>query len=308
MRTRMKAIGVGSTGGNAVKYMAQAGLTGVDFYAVDTHAQSLEACLSVTRIQIGINTTNGFSAGNNPAVGRQAAEESRERLETVVSDADLIFVIAYIGGGTGTGAAPVIATLAQARGAAFTIGVVTLPFKFEGEQQIEQAEKGLQNLLEVADSVIVVPNQQLIMEGNLSRREAFGRSNEILRRGVQCIADIIVDSGEINVNFADVKYIMQVPGSAIIGVASATGKNRAKIAAESAVSSLSLDGTNLASASGLIVRIEAPPDFIMSELDQTMQIIQKTSADAQIIFGLCYRDELEIGDEVHMTIIATGLM
>ena len=307
LRAKIKVIGVGGAGGNAVKRMIEAGLTGIEFYAVNTDQQALMTCRGATQIQIGVNTTEGLGSGANPDIGRKAAEEDREHLQTIVENTNMVFITAGMGGGTGTGAAPLIATQAKERGA-LTIGVVTRPFNFEGQRRAAAAEAGLEELREAADSVIVVPNQRLIdtMDRKLPIREAFRMGDQILLHGVKSISDIVTESGEINVDFADVESIMRNAGSALMGMGHATGDNRAQIAAEQAISSPLLEQTNIAGAVGMIVNITAPPDFMMHELDDAMGVIQDTAPDAQIIFGLVYKDELELGDEVLVTVIATG--
>ena len=307
LRAKIKVVGVGGAGGNAVKRMIEAGLTGIEFYAVNTDQQALLTCRGATQIQIGVNTTEGLGSGADPEIGRKAAEEDREHLQTIVENANMVFITAGMGGGTGTGAAPLIASLAKERGA-LTIGVVTRPFNFEGQRRADQAEVGLEELREAADSVIVVPNQRLIdtMDRKLPIRDAFRIGDEILLHGVQSISDIITEAGEINVDFADVESIMRGAGSALMGMGHATGDNRSKIAAEQAISSPLLEQTNIAGAIGMIVNITAPLDFMMYELDDAMQVIKDTARDAQIIFGLVYKDELELGDEVRVTVIATG--
>ena len=307
LRAKIKVIGVGGAGGNAVKRMIEAGLTGIEFYAVNTDQQALLTCRGATQIQIGVNITEGLGSGANPEIGRKAAEEDREHLQTIVENANMVFVTAGMGGGTGTGAAPLIAAQARERGV-LTIGVVTRPFNFEGQRRSVAAEAGVEELREAADSVIVVPNQRLIdtMDRKLPIREAFRIGDQILLHGVQSISDIVTESGEINVDFADVESIMRDAGSALMGMGFATGDNRAKIAAEQAISSPLLEQTNIGGAVGMIVNITAPPDFMMHELDEAMNVIQDTAPDAQIIFGLVYKDELELGDEVRVTVIATG--
>ena len=307
LRAKIKVIGVGGAGGNAVKRMIEAGLTGIEFYAVNTDQQALLTCRGATQIQIGVSTTEGLGSGANPDIGRKAAEEDREHLQTIVENANMVFITAGMGGGTGTGAAPLIASLARERGA-LTIGVVTRPFNFEGQRRADQAETGLDELREAADSVIVVPNQRLIdtMDRKLPIRDAFRIGDQILLHGVQSISDIITEAGEINVDFADVESIMRDAGSALMGMGRATGDSRAQIAAEQAISSPLLEQTNIAGAIGMIVNITAPPDFMMHELDEAMQVIKDTATDAQIIFGLVYKDELELVDEVLVTVIATG--
>ena len=307
LRAKIKVIGVGGAGGNAVKRMIEAGLTGIEFYAVNTDQQALVTCLGATQIQIGLNTTEGLGSGADPEIGRKAAEEDREHLQSIIENANMVFITAGMGGGTGTGAAPLIASQAKERGA-LTIGVVTRPFNFEGQRRSAAAEEGLDELREAADSVIVVPNQRLIdtMDRKLPIREAFRMGDQILLHGVKSISDIVTESGEINVDFADVESIMRNAGSALMGMGHATGDNRAQIAAEQAISSPLLEQTNIAGAVGMIVNITAPPDFMMHELDEAMNVIQDTAPDAQIIFGLVYKDELELGDEVLVTVIATG--
>ena len=307
LRAKIKVIGVGGAGGNAVKRMIEAGLTGIEFYAVNTDQQALVTCRGATQIQIGVNTTEGLGSGANPDIGRKAAEEDREHLQTIVENANMVFITAGMGGGTGTGAAPIIATQAKERGA-LTIGVVTRPFNFEGQRRAATAEEGLEELREAADSVIVVPNQRLIdtMDRKLPIREAFRMGDQILLHGVKSISDIVTESGEINVDFADVESIMRNAGSALMGMGHATGDNRAQIAAEQAISSPLLEQTNIAGAVGMIVNITAPPDFMMHELDDAMGAIQDTAPEAQIIFGLVYKDEFELDDEVLVTVIATG--
>ena len=307
LRAKIKVIGVGGAGGNAVKRMIEAGLPGIEFYAVNTDQQALLTCRGATQIQIGVNTTEGLGSGANPDVGRKAAEEDIEHLQTIVENANMVFITAGMGGGTGTGAAPLIASLARERNA-LTIGVVTRPFNFEGQRRADQAEVGLEELRAAADSVIVVPNQRLIdtMDRKLPIRDAFRIGDQILLHGVQSISDIITEAGEINVDFADVESIMRDAGSALMGMGRATGDSRAQIAAEQAISSPLLEQTNIAGAVGMIVNITAPSDFMMHELDEAMQVIKDTATDAQIIFGLVYNDELELGDEVLVTVIATG--
>ena len=307
LRAKIKVIGVGGAGGNAVKRMIEAGITGIEFYAVNTDQQALLSCRGASQIPIGINTTEGLGSGANPEIGRKAAEEDREQLETIVENANMVFITAGMGGGTGTGAAPLIAAQAKERGS-LTIAVVTRPFDFEGQRRASVAEAGLDELRQAADSVIVVPNQRLIdtMDRKLPIREAFRIGDEILLHGVKSISDIVTESGEINVDFADVESIMRGAGSALMGMGHATGDNRAPIAAEQAISSPLLEQTNIAGAVGMIVNITAPPDFMMHELDEAMQVIKDTAPEAQIIFGLVYKDELELDDEVLVTVIATG--
>ena len=303
----IKVIGVGGAGGNAVRRMIEAALTGIEFYAVNTDSQALKSCHGATPVQIGTSITKGLGAGANPEIGRKAAEEDREHLQEIVDSANMVFVAAGMGGGTGTGAAPIIANLAKEKGA-LTIGVVTRPFNFEGRQRAEKAEIGLEELRNSADSVIVVPNQRLIDEFDrkLPIHEAFKEGDRILLHGVQSISDIIRETGEINVDFADVETVMRDAGTALMGMGKASGDNRAQLAAIQAISSPLLEETSIAGAVGMIVNITSPPNFTMHELDETMQVIQEASPDAQPIFGLVNKDELELNDEVLVTVIATG--
>ena len=304
---KIKVIGVGGAGGNAVRRMIEAALTGIEFYAVNTDQQALSTCHGATQISIGESTTKGLGAGSNPEIGRKAAEEDRETLQDIVASAHMVFVAAGMGGGTGTGAAPIVASLAKEKGA-LTIGVVTRPFNFEGRRRAENAEVGLMELRNSADSVIVVPNQRLIdnFDRKLPIQEAFKIGDEILLHGVQSISDIITAAGEINVDFADVETVMRDKGTALMGMGKAVGENRATVAAEKAISSPLLEETSISGAVGMIVNITSPPDFTMAELDETMRVIVEASQEAEPIFGLVYRDELEFKDEVLVTVIATG--
>lgn len=307
LSAKIKVIGVGGAGGNAVRRMIEAGLTGIEFYAVNTDQQALNTCHGATQVPIGMSTTKGLGAGENPEVGREAAEESRECLQEIVDSAHMVFVAAGMGGGTGTGAAPIVAALAKEKGA-LTIGVVTLPFNFEGRHRAEKAEIGLQELRSCADSVIVVPNQRLIdaIDRKLPIPEAFKMGDQILLHGVQSISDIITEAGEINVDFADVETVMRDSGTALMGMGQASGDNRAAAAALQAISSDLLEEGSIAGAVRMIVNITAPPDFTMHELDEAMKVIREASDDAHPIFGLFYKDELELSDEVLVTVIATG--
>ncbi len=304
---KIKVIGVGGAGGNAVRRMIEAGLTGIEFYAVNTDQQALSTCHGATPVKIGESTTKGLGAGSNPEIGKRAADEDREHLQEIVDSANMVFVAAGMGGGTGTGAAPIVASLAKEKGA-LTIGVVTRPFNFEGRRRSENAESGLRELRDSADSVIVVPNQRLIdnFDRKLPIQEAFKIGDEILLHGVQSISDIITEAGEINVDFADVETVMRNAGTAMMGMGKATGDNRAIAAAEQAISSPLLEETSISGAVGMIVNITSSADFTMAELDDTMRVIVEASEDAEPIFGLVYRDELELKDEVLVTVIATG--
>ncbi len=308
-RNIIKVFGVGDAGGNAIKRMIAAGLKGIEFYAVNTDLEALRTCDGATQVQIGAEITQGLGADANPEVGRGAAEEDLETLSTVVADARLVFVIAGMGGGTGTGAAPLITSLAREQGA-LTIGVATSPFDFEGQRRAEQAEYGLQELRENTDAVIVIPNQRLLdtVDTEPSASEAFRMSDETVVLGIKTITDIIEESGGINIDFADIESIMNDAGTVMMGVGQAKGENRARVAMENAMTSPLLDGMSIGSATGLITDISAPPDFMMNELDASMSVLQDEAFDAQIIFGLTYRDDApEPDDTVIVTVLANAV-
>ena len=302
---KIKVIGVGGGGSNAVKRMIEQAMAGVEFYVVNTDHQALQACPNATRIPIGQNMTGGLGAGADPEIGKKAAEEDRERLQGVVDGADMVFVTAGMGGGTGTGAAPIIAALSK-ESTALTIAVVTRPFDFEGRRRAEQAELGLENLRENADSVIVIPNQRLIdvVDRKLPIRMAFRMGDQILHHGVQSISDLITVPGEINLDFADVKTIMSNAGGALMGIGTASGDNRAELAAQEAISSPLLEEGSIKGATGIIVNIIGPPDMTMQELEEAMAVIKDASETEQVIFGLAYNEELQ--EMLRVTVIATG--
>ncbi|MDE0504347.1 MAG: cell division protein FtsZ [Candidatus Poribacteria bacterium] len=302
---KIKVIGVGGGGSNAVKRMIEQAMAGVEFYVVNTDHQALQACPNATRIPIGQNMTGGLGAGADPEIGKKAAEEDRERLQGVVEGADMVFVTAGMGGGTGTGAAPIIAALSK-ESTALTIAIVTRPFDFEGRRRADQAESGLENLRENADSVIVIPNQRLIdvVDRKLPIRMAFRMGDQILHHGVQSISDLITVPGEINLDFADVKTIMSNAGGALMGIGTASGDNRAELAAQEAISSPLLEEGSIKGATGIIVNIIGPPDMTMQELEEAMAVIKDASETEQVIFGLAYNEELQ--EMLRVTVIATG--
>ena len=308
-RNIIKVLGVGNAGGNVVKRMIASGLKGIEFYAVNTDLEALRTCDGATQVQIGAETTQGLGADANPEIGRKAAEEDLETLDAIVADARMVFVTAGMGGGTGTGAAPLIASLAREQGA-LTIGVATRPLDSEGQCRVEYAEQGLHELQENTDAVIVVPNQRLLdtIDAELPTSETFRMSDETVLLGVKSISGIVTDSGEVNVDFADIESIMKNAGTVLIGIGQASGENRARIAMETAIASPLLDGKNIGGATGLIVNISAPQDFMMNELDTAMKVLQDEAFDAQIIFGLVYRDDdSEPEDTVYITILAAGI-
>ena len=308
-RNKIKVFGVGDAGSTVVKRMIASGLKGIEFYAVNTDLEALRTCDGTTQVQIGADTTQGHSTDANPEIGRRAAEEDLKTLNAIVADARMIFVTVGMGGGTGTGAAPLIASIAREQDI-LTIGVVTLPLDSEGQRRTERAELGLHELRENTDAVIVIPNQRLLdtMDAEPSTREVFRMSDETVLLGIKTVADIVVASGEVNVDFADIESIMKDAGTVLMGIGHARGTNRARIAMETALASPLLGGKSIGRATGLIVNISAPPDFMMNELDTAMNVLQQEAFDAQIIFGLTYRDDdPEPEDTVYVTLLATGI-
>ena len=309
VRDKIKVLGVGDAGGNVVKRIIGGDWKEVEFYAVNTDLEALRTCDGATQVQIGADTTQGLGTDANPEVGRRAAEEDLETLNAIVADARMVFVTAGMGGGTGTGAAPLLASVAREHGA-LTIGVVTLPFDAEGQRRAERAELGLYELRENTDAVIVVPNQRLLdtVDTEPSTSEAFRMSDETVSLGIKSVSDIIMDSGEVTIDFADIEIIMKDAGTVLMGIGQASGENRARTAMKNAIASPLLDGRNIGSATGLIVNINAPPDFMMNELDMAMGVLQDEAFDTQIIFGLVYRDDdPEPNDNIIVTVLAAGI-
>jgi cell division protein FtsZ len=304
---RMKVIGVGGGGNNAVNRMIAEDLDGVEFVSVNTDAQALKLAQSQLKIQIGRKLTRGLGAGARPEIGRQAIEESREDIAKVLEGADLVFVTAGMGGGTGTGAAPVIAEIAREMGA-LTIGIVTKPFLFEGRKRMQQAEIGLAELKRSADTVIVVPNERLlsVVGKGTSFRDALKKADEVLLHATQGISDLIHVTGEINVDFADVRTVMQSRGPAIMGTGYGRGENRAMEAAQEAISSPLLDSVTIQGAMGVLINITGGMDLAIDEVTTISSIIKEAAGDeAEIIFGAVHDPTLE--DGVRVTVIATGL-
>jgi cell division protein FtsZ len=303
---RIKVVGVGGGGGNAVNTMIAAGLPGVEFIAANTDAQALRANLAPLKMQLGEELTRGLGAGGNPEIGRRAAQEDEERLRQVLDGADMIFVTAGMGGGTGTGAAPVIAKVAKENGA-LTVGVVTKPFVFEGKRRSKQAEIGMDELKANVDTLIAIPNQRLLSVAgrNSSILETFKKADDVLLQAVRGIADLITVHGLINLDFADVRAIMSEMGMAMMGAASATGENRAVEAAQKAVSSPLLDEVRIEGARGVLINITGGPDLTLHEVNEAATLIQdEADEEANIIFGAVIDEALE--DEVRITVIATG--
>ncbi|APT92233.1 cell division protein FtsZ [Corynebacterium phocae] len=301
----IKVVGVGGGGVNAVNRMIEEGLKGVEFVAVNTDAQALILCDADAKLDIGREATRGLGAGANPDVGRQAAEDSKSELEEYLRGADMVFVTAGEGGGTGTGAAPVVASIAKKQGA-LTVGVVTKPFSFEGKRRTRQADEGIANLAEVCDTLIVIPNERLLQlsEEELPIVEAFRLADEILHNGVQGITNLITTPGMINVDFADVRSVMADAGSALMGIGNARGDNRALTATEQAINSPLLEST-MHGAKGVLLSIAGGSDLGLHEINQAASLVNDhADEDANIIFGTIIDDSL--GDEIRVTIIATG--
>ena len=304
---RIKVIGVGGGGCNAVNTMIRSGLTGVEYIVANTDSQALNANLASIKIQLGGNVTKGLGAGANPEVGRKAAIEDYERLSEVLEGADMVFVTAGMGGGTGTGAAPVIAKLAREMGA-LTVGVVTKPFVFEGKKRSRQAEEGIRNLEESVDSLISIPNQRLLQLAgeNLSLVDTFKAADEVLLNAVQGISDLINNTGLINADFADVSTVMTNKGLSLMGTGTATGPDRALKAARQAISSPLLEDVSINGATGIIINITGNGSLTTHETNQAVTLIMEAAdEDAEIIFGTVIDDSM--GENIKVTVIATGL-
>jgi cell division protein FtsZ len=303
---RIKVVGVGGGGGNAVNTMIAAGLPGVDFIAANTDAQALRANLAPIKVQLGEKLTRGLGAGGNPEIGRNAAGEDTDRLREYLTGADMIFVTAGMGGGTGTGAAPVIAKVAREVGS-LTVGVVTKPFTFEGKRRMKQAEDGLAELKASVDTLIAIPNQRLLSVAgrNSSILETFKKADDVLLQAVRGISDLITIHGLINLDFADVRTIMSEMGMAMMGAASAQGENRAVEAAQRAISSPLLEDVSIQGARGVLINITGGPDLSLHEVNEAATLVQEEAdPDANIIFGAVIDESM--GDEIRITVIATG--
>jgi cell division protein FtsZ len=301
----IKVVGVGGGGSNAVNRMVEAGITGVEFVAVNTDAQALLMCDADVKIHIGAKATRGLGAGANPEVGKAAAEESRDELKEALKGADMVFVTAGEGGGTGTGAAPIVAEIALELGA-LTVGVVTKPFTFEGRRRAEQAIKGVDEIRDRVDTLIVVENDRLleVVEKRTTVVDAFRMADDILRQGVQGITDLITIPGLINLDFADVRTIMRDAGSALMGVGSASGEARALDAAKAAITSPLIE-ESIKGATGMLLNITGPEDLGLFEVNEAAQLVQAEADDnANIIFGSVVDQSMK--DEVRVTVIATG--
>ncbi len=305
-QARIKVVGCGGSGGNAVNTMINFGLEGVEFIVVNTDAQALNANLAPTKLNIGSAVTKGLGAGADPEKGRKAALEDVQRIKELITGADMVFVTAGMGGGTGTGAAPVIAQLAREEGA-LCVGVVTKPFLFEGRQRARRAEIGLAQLSEHVDTLITIPNQKLLLLGDddLTFIEACRKADEVLFQAVKGISDLITQNGIVNVDFADVKTVMSQMGRALMGTGIAKGQNRARMAAEMAVASPLLDDISVEGATGVLINVVGGPDLKMREIQEAASLVQEQAhEDANIIFGASIDESL--GDNVKVTVIATG--
>jgi cell division protein FtsZ len=303
---RIKVIGIGGGGGNAINTMISYNLRGVEFITANTDAQSLRTSASPVKIQLGSEVTKGLGAGSNPDIGKQAAEESRDVIRRYLEDADMVFITAGEGGGTGTGGAPVVAEIAKEIGA-LTVAIVTKPFPFEGKRRILQAEEGILALRKIVDTLIVVPNQRLLSLGgrNLSFPEAFKKVDDILYNAVKGISDLITIPGLINLDFADVKSIMSEMGLALMGTGMATGENRAVEAAQKAISSPLLEDNSIQGARGVLLNITGGPDMTLYEINEASSLIQSEAhEDANIIFGTVVDETMS--EEIRVTVIATG--
>ena len=303
---RIKVVGVGGGGGNAVNTMIAAGLPGVDFIAANTDAQALKANLAPIKMQLGEKLTRGLGAGGNPEVGKRAAQEDVERLREYLGEADMIFITAGMGGGTGTGAAPIIAKVSKELGS-LTVGVVTKPFTFEGKRRMKQAEDGMKELKASVDTLIAIPNQRLLSVAgrNSSILETFKKADDVLLQAVRGISDLITVHGLINLDFADVRTIMSEMGMAMMGAAIAQGENRAVEAPQKAISSPLLEEVSIQGARGVLINITGGPDLSLHEVNEAATLIQEEAdEEANIIFGAVIDESM--GDEVRITVIATG--
>ena len=302
---RIKVIGIGGGGGNAVNRMIESGVQGVDFIAANTDLQVLNNSLAETKIQIGSELTNGLGAGANPKIGKEAALESKNELEEALKDTDMVFITCGMGGGTGTGAAPVIADIAQSKGA-LTVGIVTKPFSFEGKKRMQQALEGIEELKKHVDTLIVVPNDRLreIIDKSTPLLDSFKEVDNVLRRGVQSISDLIAVAGLINLDFADVKAVMEKRGNALIGIGAGVGEDRAVEAANQAVLSPLLE-TSIDGATDAIINVTGGPNLTLFEVEEAAEAIRKSAGgDLNTIFGAVINENFT--DEIIVTVIATG--
>ena len=303
----LKVVGVGGGGSNAINRMITAGIHGVEFVTLNTDVQALRRSVAPVRIQIGEQISRGLGVGGNPTIGQQAAEESRERIKEMLEGTDMVFITAGMGGGTGTGAAPVIANIARSIGI-LTVGVVTKPFEFEHRIRLLQAEEGIKNLRNYTDTLIIIPNEKIfnIVDDKTPIEDAFRIVDDVLRQAVQSISDVITTPGEINVDFADVRTIMQGSGEALMGIGESSGPNRAVEAARKAISSPLLDNVSIDGARGVLVNITGNRSTSMVEVREAMNLIKEVvSAEAHVFYGQVIDPDLD--DRIKVTVIATGL-
>ncbi len=302
----IRVVGVGGGGGNAVNNMIRAGLSGVEFIAANTDAQALQHNLAPLKLQIGKQQTRGLGAGADPEIGRIAANEDYENIRDSLDGSDMAFVTTGLGGGTGTGAAPIIARIARQEVGALTVAVVTKPFLFEGKRRMRQAEEGIETLRKEVDTLIIIPNQRLLsLKKDISFLEAFRRADDVLMQGVRGISDLVTINGLINLDFADVKTIMQEKGVALMGTGSATGEGRIEEATRMAINSPLLEDVSMSGAKGVLINITGSSDMSLTEINDAVSIIQNEAHDdANIIFGAVIDEDM--GDAVNVTVIATG--
>ena len=303
----IKVLGVGGGGGNAVRHMVKSGIEGVDFICANTDSQALRSAKVRTALQIGCNITKGLGAGANPETGRQAAMEDRDRIQEVIEGTDMLFITAGLGGGTGTGAAPVVAQVARELGI-LTVAVVTKPFSMEGNKRMSIADQGVSDLAKYVDSLITIPNEKLhtVLGAETTLLDAFSAANDVLQGAVQGIAELITRPGLINVDFADVRTVMAEMGMAMMGSGTASGEDRAREAAESAISSPLLDDVDLSGARGILVNVTAGKDLSIGEFQEVGEIVKEfASDDATVVVGTVIDDDMT--DMIRVTVVATGL-
>ena len=307
LKPRITVIGVGGGGGNAITNMMKKNLEGVDFVVANTDAQALALNPATRKIQLGLEITQGLGAGARPEIGKLAAEEAREDIERELNNSNMVFITAGMGGGTGSGAAPVVAKIAKEKGI-LTVGVVTKPFAFEGKKRMENAESALENFIKEVDSIIVIPNQNLfrIADKNTTLKDAFVKADEVLYDGVRSITDLMIMPGLINLDFADVKKIMADKGKAIMGTGEAEGEDRARVAAEQALSNPILDDCSMKGAKGVLINITGGADITLMEIDEAVNIIkEEVDENAELIFGSSYDDSLS--GRIRVSIVVTGI-
>jgi cell division protein FtsZ len=303
---KLRVVGVGGGGGNAISSMIDMGLQGVDFFAINTDLQALERNKAQNKIQVGKNLTRGLGAGGDPTIGHRAIEEDREEIARALAGSDMVFVTAGMGGGTGTGGAPIVANIARTNGA-LVVGIVTKPFNCEGKQRMAFADAGIEEFKKHVDTLIVIPNQKLlsIVERNTPLTVAFEKANEILHNATRGISELITIPGYINVDFADVRTVMREMGDALMGSGRASGENRAIEAAQEAISSPLLDGVSIAGAQGVLVNVSGGPNMSAVEFDEAVSVIKEAAGeDANMIMGAVVDESF--GDDIMVTVIATG--